>query len=298
MPRRRLNYHHLYAFWAVAQERSLSRAAERLHLSPQTLCTQVKALERRLGKPLFRREGRGVALTETGRLVLGYAEKIFALGEELCERLDQEAVEQLRVGVVDFLPKMVAFRLLEPLIHRSLFLSCREGRTERLVADLATHRLDVVLSDRPLAGEPPLKAHSHLLGGCGVTFLACRTLALRYREGFPESLDGAPFLMVGSDATLRRQLEVWFDKHAIRPKPVAEFDDSALLKVFGQAGMGIFCVPSLVEEEVQRQYRVEVVGRTEELWEQFYAISLERRLRHPAVATLFEAARRVLSGGG
>lgn len=293
----RLNYRHLYYFWTVAREASLSRAAERLHLTPQTVCTQIKALEERLGVSLLRREGHRLLLTQAGQLVYRYAEEIFSLGEELLERLRGEPPGRFRVGVVDALPKTVAFRLLAPLLSLSepLLLICRDGDLEQLSLELASHRLELILSDHPLTGAS-VRAYNHLLGSCGITFMASRELARRYREGFPKALEGAPFLMVGQQSALRRGLERWFATCGIAPRVVAELDDSALLKVFGQAGAGLFCVPTLVEEEVAEQFGVEVVGRSEEVRVQFYAISLERRLSHPAVAAIFETGRRALGG--
>lgn len=299
----RLNYKHLYYFWVVAQESSLTGAAERLHLTPQTLCGQIRSLEERLEVKLLRREGRNMVLTDTGRMVFHYADSIFCLGEEMVDAVRRQLSVQsnhFRVGLTDFLPKLVAYRLLQPVLYlpEHYRLHCYEDRMENLVAGLAAGRLDLILSDRPLANDSPVKAYNHFLGECGVSFLGKARLAERYRDGFPSSLDGAPVLMVGADSVMRGRLWGWFERQGIRPHAVAEFDDSALMKVFGQAGIGIFPVPTLIENEVCQQYQVELIGRTDDIRECFYAISLERRLHHPAVSAIHQSARQSLRTDG
>ncbi len=299
---RRLNYKHLYYFWMTAQEGSLSRAAARLHLTPQTICTQLQALEDYLGAELLRREGRGLALTETGRTVFRYADEIFSLGEEMAELIRRQfAVQPQRftVGITEYLPKLVAHRLLQPVLALpdAFRLHCQEDRMENLVAGLAAHRIDLILSDRPLAADSPVKAYSHLLGECGTSFLARADLVRRCRDRFPRSLDGVPMLMASGEAVMRGRLWGWFEQLGVLPQVVAEFDDSALMKVFGQAGVGVFCVPTIIEAEVVRQYEVEVVGRTGDVREHFYVVSLERRLKHPAVTAIHRTARESLFAG-
>lgn len=296
-----LNYHHLHLFWNVAREGSVTRACEVLHLTQPAVSAQVRALERSLGERLFERRGRGLALTETGRLVYRYADEIFGLGRELQQTLAGRPTgmpQRLSVGVVDALPKLVAWRVLEPAVssHEAVRLLVREDAPERLFADLAAHSLDVVLSDAPLPSTARIKAFSHLLGECGVTIFGTAKHADERRRRFPRSLDGAPFLLPTAGAALRRSLDEWLDRHGVRPMIVGEIQDSALMKVFGQAGLGLFAAPSVVEAEVRKQYGVRVVGRIDDIRERFYAISAERRIRHPAVQHITGTARRELFG--
>jgi LysR family transcriptional regulator, transcriptional activator of nhaA len=294
-----LNYHHLKLFWAVAREGNLTRASEKLRLTPQTVSGQIRLLEGALNEKLFRRSGRRLVLTEVGRVALGYAEDIFSIGQELMETLRGQPTGRplrLAVGVVDVVPKLVAHRLIEPAfqLEEQVRVICREESPERLLVELAAHRLDVVLSDGPIPPSMRVKAFSHQLGECGVTFVAQPALADRLREDFPRSLDRAPALLPGRDAALRRQLDGWFKDRGVQPVIIGEFEDSALLKVFGQAGAGFFAVPTVIVEEVMRQYEVGWVGATTEVVERYYAISAERRLRNPAVAAICEAARSKL----
>jgi len=294
-----LNYHHLRLFWAVAREGNLTRASKKLHLAPQTVSTQIRTLETALGEKLFRRSGRRMLLTDVGNVALRYADEIFSLGEEFGEALrGQPTGRPLRlvVGVADVLPKLVAHRLIEPalLLEEPVRIVCREGTPEKLLADLAVHGLDVVLSDAPIPPGMNVRAYNHLLGRCGVTFMAQPDLASRLRKGFPRSLEGAPVLLPSEDAVLRRELDGWFDARGVRPVIAGEFEDSALLKVFGQAGAGFFAVPTVIEDEVVRQYEVQPIGTTGDVSERFYAISVERRIRHPAVMAICEAARSEL----
>ena len=291
-----LNYHHLRYFWAAAREGSVTRASEKLHISQPAVSAQIRDLEQALGEKLFTRSGRSIALTEAGRLVYRYAEDIFGLGAELLETLKGRPTgrpARLRVGIANAIPKLIAHRLLAPAfaLPEPVRVQCLEDSPERLLAELAIHGLDVVLADAPAGPTVKVKAYSHLLGECGVSVLGVERLTKARRRRFPRSLDGAPFLLPTPDAALRRLLDQWFEAQGIRPDIVGEFDDSALLKVFGQSGAGLFAVPSAIDAEVRRQYGVRLVGRVEVL-QRFYAITVERKLKHPAVVAISEAARR------
>lgn len=297
----RLNYHHLLYFWMVGREGTVARAAAKLRLAQPTLSGQIRALENALGEKLFDRVGRGLRLTEMGRVVYGYADEIFALGQELVENVKGRPTGRplrLAVGVADALPKLVAYHLIEPALalDQPVRLVVHVQSTEKLLASLALHDLDVVLTDRVATPGVSIRVFNHLLGDCGVTLFAAPRPAAKYRRGFPRALDGAPFLLPGETSTLRRGLEQWFEKQRIRPRIVGEFDDSTLIEVFGQAGRGIFATPSIVESSVRRQYGVTVVGRLERVRERFYAVSAERRIKHPGVIAITESARRELFG--
>ena len=294
-----LNYHHLLYFWTVAREGSIARACEKLFLAQPTISGQLRALEKSIGDKLFTRSGRGLALTETGRTVYRYADEIFSLGKELTDTLKGRPTGRplrLLVGVADVLPKMVSYRLLEPALRlpEAVQVICREDKPERLLAELSIHGLDIVLADAPVGPTVKVRAFNHLLGECGVSVMGAAELAKPLRKGFPRALDGAPFLLPTENTILRRSLDQWFDTKGIRPSVRAEFEDSALLKVFGQAGIGLFVVPTAVEDEVRKQYGVRLVGRLEEVRERFYAISVERKLKHPAVVAISDAARQKL----
>jgi LysR family transcriptional activator of nhaA len=291
-----LNYHHLLYFWTTAREGSVTRAAEQLRLAQPTVSGQLRALEEALGEKLFERRGRRLELTERGRLVYGYADEIFSLGRELVDTLKDRPTGRplpLVVGVADVLPKLVTYRLLAPALAlpEGVKLVCREDKPERLLTELALHQLDVVLSDAPLPPGTPLKAWNHLLGECGVSVFGAPPLQRAHARGFPGSLAGAPFLLPGEGTTLRRSIDQWLDARDLRPRVVGEVQDSALLKVFGQAGLGLFAAPDAVAAEVERQYEVRRLGTLEGVRERFYAISGERRLKHPAVVALQRAAR-------
>lgn len=293
---RGFNYNHLYYFWTVAKEGGVARASESLHLTPQTISGQLRLLEDALGGKLFTRAGRKLAMTERGRLAFNYADEIFRLGSEMRETLGGRAPGQrltFSVGIVDVVPKMIAYRLLEPALHidAPVHIVCREGKLDALLADIAVHKLDMVLADTPLGTTAPVRAFNHLLGECGITFFAARKLAPSYRRGFPQSLNAAPMLLPATNTALRGALGQWFDQQEIQPRIAGEFEDSALMKAFGQAGVGVFIAPSVIEDEVMRQYDVKPVGRVESVRERFYAISAERRLRHPAVVAVSNAAR-------
>lgn len=293
-----LNYHHLLYFWVVAREGTIAAAARELSLAPSTISEQIRLLEESLDQKLFRRSGRNIVLTGVGQEVYRYADDIFRLGREL---LDYAAGRRygrvhLHVGVSMVLPKQIALRLLAPALEMEdkVHLICREGPTDDLLADLALHHLDIVLTDAPLGPDSRIRAFNHLLGECGVVIAGTPELAERYREGFPQSLDGAPVLMPTSTTVLRRQLDRWLDAQGIRPEIIAEFDDSALLKVFGQRGVGVFPIPEAVADEIYAQYGVEHIGNVCDVVERFYAVSVERKLQHPAVIHISQTARERL----
>lgn len=291
-----LNYHHLLYFWTVAREGSLVAAGKALRLSHPTLSAQVHALEDSLGEKLFVRVGRRLVLTELGRVVYRYAEEIFSLGREMVDTVKGRSSGQplrLHVGVADVVPKLVVKRLLQPALRLAepVRLICYEGTFDKLVADLALHTLDIVISDAPLPPGSSVRAHSHLLGETSVSFFGTKSVALSYRRGFPKSLNGAPLLLPLENLTLRRSLNHWFERNAIKPRVVAEFEDSALLKAFGADGVGVFPAPTVIAAQVKRQYGVQIVGRANDVHERFYAISIERKLRNPATLAISEAAR-------
>ena len=294
-----LNYHHLLYFWTVAREGGVTKASRKLHLTQPTVSGQIRSFERALKARLFERSGRSLVLTETGRLVYRYADEIFSLGRELQDAIhDRPRGDALRlsVGVSDALPKVLVHRLLAPASSAGpdVRVTCIDGEPERLLAQLALHELDIVLSDFPAAPRGGLKAFNHLLGDCGVSFCATAGVARRCRRGFPESLADAPILLPLPTTTLRRSLEQWFDEMGVRPRVVGEFADSALMHAFGAAGDGVFVVPTAVEDDVRRMYDIAVVGREERIRERCYAISVEKRLQHPAVVAVSRAAREHL----
>ena len=294
-----LNYHHLFYFWTVAKEGTVSAAAETLQLARPTVTAQVRELERAVGQKLFEQKGRYLHLTKFGQGVFTYADEIFSIGRELREFLRTGRTSSrahFAVGMPDAVPKMVAFELLKPALHlderpQTTFL---EGRLDDLLADLALHRLDMVLSDSPAPPTVDVKVYNHKLGECGLSMLAVPSVARKYRKGFPHSLDGAPMLLPTSQTAVRRALIKWLDDREIHPRIVAEFQDSALLKVFGQSGEGVFPVPTAIEEEVMRQYRVQLLGRLDDVRDSFYAISVEKRVHHPAVLAIVTQARSAI----
>lgn len=291
-----LNYHHLHYFWVVAREGSIVRACQVLHLSQPTVSAQLQLLEKSLQGQLFERKGRGLVLTELGSEVFRYAEEIFALGRELVDVARGRPTgkpRRLTVGVSDVLAKLMVYRLLLPALEmpEPVQLVCREGHMDELLKALAAYELDVVLSDAPLASGTHIKAFSHLLGECGTTIFGSPALSRQLRKNFPQSLDGAPLLLPGRNSLPRRTLDQWFDERDLHPVITAEFQDTALLKVFGQAGLGAFPAPTAIEAEVCRQYKVKVVGRIAEARERYYAISAERRLKNPAVLQISQHAK-------
>ncbi len=295
----RLNYHHLLYFWTVVREGSISRACEKLHLAQPTISSQLRELEKSLGEKLFYKAGRNLVPTESGRVVFRYADEMFSIGQELMDILKGRRLGQslrLFVGITEVLPKLTAYRLIEPALRlpEPVQVVCYEDKAERLLAELSVHGLDIVLSDLPAPPSARVRAFNHLLGECPVSVFGAPDLAAAYRRDFPHSLDGAPFLLPTAHSALRRSLEQWFDSEGIRPVIKGEIEDSALLKAFGQAGVGLFAAPNVVEAEIRRQYRVRVIGKIDSVREQFYAISVERELKHPAVVAISEAAREKL----
>ena len=293
-----LNYHHLQYFWVVAREGSIARACEILRLAQPTISGQIRMLEETLGGKLFTRAGRGLVLTELGQVVFRYAEEIFSLGKEMAEVVQGRQLGhplRLVVGITEVLPKLVAYRLLEPALQGSepVRLICWEGKLDQLLADLALHRLDIVLADAPMSSISRVRAYSHLLVESGISLFAIPKMAAKFRRNFPKSLHEAPFLLPTDNTVLRRSLEQWFESENIRPTNAGEYEDSALLKAFGQAGCGIFAVPTLIEAEVSHQYRVRLVGHVPSIRERFYAISVERKLHHPAVLAISEAVKHI-----
>ena len=294
-----LNYHHLLYFWMVAREGTIARASQELRLAQPTISGQIRALEEQLGEKLFQRSGRNLVLTDIGRLVYRYADDIFATGRELMDTLKDRPTGRpvrLQVGVADEVTKIIAYRLLEPALRlpQAIHIVCRDGPQDRLLTELATHALDLVIADAPMSPGIKIKAFTHPLGETTVTVFGVPKLAAPRRKNFPRSLDGAPFLVPTAGKTLRRTLDHYFDQASIRPRIIAELDDSALLTTFGQAGAGLFVAPTVLEKEVSRQYGVAVVGRLDAVKERYYAISVERRLKHPAVIAISEAANEML----
>jgi LysR family transcriptional activator of nhaA len=291
-----LNYHHLFYFWMVARLGTVSRASGELRLTQATVSAQLKALEQSLGEKLFRRAGRQLVLTETGKLVFRYADEIFPLGQEMLGTLKgrpEGRLARLTVGIADVMPKLVAYQLIDPAFAMTdaYKVVCREGTNEELLPALAKHDIDVVLTDAPIDPALSVRAFNHLLGECSMTLFGTAKHAERYRRGFPKVLDGAPFLLPTRNTTARRLLDHWFAAENVQPKIIVECEDSALLNVFGQHGLGVFFAPSTTAAEVERQYQVKSIRRVEQLRERFYAISLDRKLKHPAVVAISEAAK-------
>jgi LysR family transcriptional activator of nhaA len=294
-----LNYHHLMYFWVVAREGSIRRACQMLHLAQPTVSSQIRKLESALGAKLFDRVGRNLQLTDTGRMVFRYADEIFTLGRELTDALQGRPTGQplrLTIGVPEIIPKLIVHRLLQPALEldEPVLLDCREGKLEPLLHDLATHNLDIVLSDSPVGSLTHIHAFNHPLGDCAVTIFGAKAIARDLPKSFPDLLDGAPMLLPARKTWLRRALDQWFDTQNLRPRVTAEFEDSALMKVFGQTGLGLFPGPTAIENEICRQYGVKVIGRIDEVREQYFAISVERRLKHPAVVAISNAAKQEL----
>ncbi|MFL5318989.1 MAG: transcriptional activator NhaR [Myxococcaceae bacterium] len=293
-----LNYHHLYYFWTVARAGTIAKASEELRLAQPTISSQIKMLEDSLGQKLFERQGRRLVLTDVGRTVLRYADDIFRIGRELQHSVKGQPTGQklrLEVGVADVIPKLVAERLLQPALGAvpDLHLRCREGPLPTLLGALAMHELDVVLSDSPITEPVRVKAFNHLLGETGISFFATGPLAA-LKKSFPASLSGASALLPSEGTSLRRGLDSWMETKGIRPNIVGEFDDTALMQAFGARGFGFFAAPTVIEDSVVSQSGATVIGRTDEIRERYYAVSVERRLRHPAVVAMAEAARSEL----
>ncbi len=299
-----MNFKHLHYFWVAAKAGGVVKAGEQLHTTPQTLSAQIKLLEDRLGRRLFRKNGRQLELTEDGRVALRFADEIFALGGELETALREkrgtrEQVLELRVGIEDVVAKSVAYKLLEPALGLAepVKLICVEGGFNELMAQLALHRIDLVIADEPLTRKLSVKAFNHKLGSSPVSFFAAPELAARLRGPFPQCLDGAPMLVPGGSSSVRPQYDAWLERQGLHPRVVGEFGDGALMKAFGRQGRGVFLSPSVVEDEIVRQYGVQVIGHCEEISDDFYAITAERRITHPGVAAITQAARSELFGG-
>jgi len=298
---RHLNFKHLRYFWAVARSGSIARASAQLHVTPQSISGQLRELEDFLGGELLRRAGRGLELTELGRRVLTYADEIFSLGDELQDVVRDQATRRtvpFRIGVADSVPKSVAYRVVEPVLHldEPLRLVIREGRLAALLADLAVHRLDLVIADRPMPAEVNVRGFDHLLGRSDVTVFGTEALARTLKGEFPALLDHAPLLLPGEEVAIRPRLIQWLESQQLRLRIVGEFDDSALLKAFGQGGAGLFVAPTAIAAYVCGQYGVLALGRIGAVVEELYAITTERRLRHPATVAMSEAARRDIFG--
>ncbi|MGE5815389.1 MAG: transcriptional activator NhaR [Acidobacteriota bacterium] len=289
-----LNYHHLLYFWTVAREGGVARAADKLRVSQPTVSAQVRALEQALGERLFQKEGRRLVLTEVGRTVTQFADDIFSLGQELLDTVHDRPTGRplrLNVGVTDVVPKLLAYRLIAPALTMAtpVRVVCREGKPEPLFAELAIHALDLVVADAPVPSGVRVRVHNHAIGESGVSFFAGPALARRLKGRFPRNLDGAPLLLPSEGSALRRPLEQWLDQQRARPVIVGEFDDSALMKSFGEAGVGVFVAPSLVGDEVKRQYNVRQIGETDQVRERLYAVTAERKVKHEAVLRILDA---------
>jgi LysR family transcriptional activator of nhaA len=297
---RKLNYQHLLYFWTVVRAGSLTRACEELALSPPTVSAQLRTLEARLGEQLFRKVGRTLIPTEVGRMVYGYADEIFSLGRDLVDALEHRPTNRpLRVivGIDDVLPKEIAQRLIAPALElkQPVRMVCREGTLERLVANLAVHEIDLVLSDAPITPALNVRAYSHSLGQCDVSWMATPTLAKTLRRGFPQSLNGVPVLLPTDDTAIRRALDQWLDKQNVRPIVIGEFEDYALLRQFARAGHGFAPVPRVLEEQFRREYGFAPIGLAKGVEAEFFAISVERRITHPAVRAIIENAKKIFA---
>lgn len=297
-----LNYHHLLYFWMVVRTGSVAAASTELRLAPPTISVQIRRLEEQLGEKLLRRSGRRLLPTEMGQSVFRYADDIFSTGRELLDMVRGRPTNRpmkLTVGVVDVMPKFIAHWLIEPALRlgERVRIVCREATPEQLLAQLSVQSLDVVLSDAPIGPGVNVRAYNHLLGETGVSFLGVARLARTHRRRFPKSLNGAPVLLPATNTAVRRSIDQWLETADVRPEIIGEFEDSELLWEFGGAGEGIFPVPTVLERHLTRLHRVKVLGRTDAVRSRFYAISVERRLKHPAVVAICETARRELFGG-
>jgi LysR family transcriptional activator of nhaA len=291
-----INFRHLYYFWVVATEGGITRAAERLGLAVQTVSSQLTLLEQQLGKTLFAQQGRRLVLTEAGRLALNYADQIFLLGEQMQEALNEVDSGRVRlsVGISDSLPKLSAYRMLEAALYmeRPVRLVCQEDQFEALLADLALHKLDVVLTDREVRAGASLKVFSHQLFDSEMVIVGEPALAAAWRDGFPGNLSGAPFLLPTRNNALRGKIDEWFVQNHVRPDVVGEFEDNALLNTFGRRGLGLFFAPAALAHDVAEQFGTVQIGTASTVREQFYAISNERKIKHPAVEAILAAAQK------
>ncbi|PJE53746.1 transcriptional activator NhaR [Marinomonas sp. BSi20584] len=291
-----INFKHLHYFWMAAKQGSITKASEHLHITPQTISGQISLLEEQLGKDLFNKIGRNLELTDTGRMVLSYADEIFTLGSELEQSVriaSTDRTQLLRVGIADSIPKSIAYRLLAPAMELEdpIRLVCKENSLEDLLGELALHKLDLIIADGPIPQHLGVRGFNHFLGECGTSFMAAPNLVEKGHIDFPKNLIGTPFLIPSDQSLIQIQLLQWLEKHHIHPKIMGEFDDRALMKTFGQAGAGVFIVPSAIANEVAQQFQVEVIGSTEEIREQFFAIATEQRLSNPALVAITDAAK-------
>jgi len=292
----RLNYQHLFYFWNIVKEGGITKACEKLHLAQPTISSQLAVFEQAVGEKLFDRIGRKLILTETGQVIFNYAEEIFALGQELISTLKGRPTGRrlrLTIGMADALPKLIAYRLIEPALNLSepVQVICHEDKAERLLEAILRHDLDLVLSDIPATPSAGTKVFNHFLGKSTVAVYGSRKLASRYRKNFPDSLNGAPMLLPTTNTSLRRSLDQWFDSERLYPNILAEIDDSALLKTFASAGVGLFVSPVVVDNEIHHQYSAEVIGGIDTIQERFYAVSAQRKLKHPAVLAILNHAQ-------
>ena len=296
-----INFKHLRYFWAVARSGSIARASSQLHVTPQSISSQLAELEDALGTELFRRVGRGLEMTDIGRRIVSYAEEIFGLEDELLAVVRDQgprAALPFRIGIADSVPKSLAYRVVEPALRmaESVRLFCKEGRLVTLLADLSVHRLDMVIADRAMPTDLKVRAYNHMLGSSDVAVFGAESLLRALKGTFPALMDNAPFLLPGAEVAIRPALERWFDAQHVRPRIVGEFDDSALLKAFGQGGAGLFVAPTAIADYVCRQYGVRIVGRIESVIEHLYAITTERRMQHPAAVAVSQAASSEVFG--
>lgn len=291
-----INFKHLHYFWMVAKQGSITKASEHLHITPQTISGQISLLEEQLGKALFSKVGRNLELTDTGHMVLSYADEIFSLGSELEQSVriaSSDRTQLLRVGIADSIPKSIAYRLLAPAmsLEDPIRLVCKENSLEDLLGELALHKLDMIIADGPIPPHLAVRGFNHFLGECGTSFMAAPNVIKQVEGDFPACLRGAPFLIPSDQSLIQIQLLQWLEKHHLHPKIMGEFDDRALMKTFGQAGAGVFIVPSAIANEVEKQFQVEIIGSTEEIREQFFAIATEQRLSNPAIIAITDAAK-------
>jgi LysR family transcriptional activator of nhaA len=297
-----VNYKHLHYFWIVAKEGSIVRASERLHITPQTISGQLSLLDEYYGVALFKKSGRNIELSAAGQQVLSYADEIFSLGNELeqtMKHLPNIQPSLFRVGVVDVVPKLIAHQILLPALKmpNGTRMVCREADIDTLLADLTLHRLDLVIADRPIPPTVSTRGYSHKLGQSSICFLASKVIKNKLTGQFPDCLSGAPLLLPSSSSQLRLDIDQWLNQHHLHPRIVAEFDDSALMKAFGKEGAGIFIAPSVIKEDVMQQYDAEFIGQADVLSENFYAISVEKKIKHPIVSQVVETANTVLFSG-
>lgn len=298
-----LNYHHLLYFWTVAREGSVTRASEKLHLAQPTISGQLKKLEQSLGEKLYTRVGRDLVLTDVGQTVYRYADEIFSIGREMVDAVKDRPVGRpvrLVVGLPMVLPKLIAFRLLQPALEleEKVKIVCREGSMQELLTQLAVHELDVVFADSPASSLASIRAFNHVLGECGIGVFGAAALCKKFRKKLPDSLSGAPFVMPAEGTLMRRSVDQWLSETGIQPEIVGEMDDTALMKVFAQAGVGFIPAPLAIQTEIENQFGLTLLTEIPGAVERYYAITVQRRLQHPAVVAISQAAKTTLFGSG